>query len=260
MAINAMTILFHVILVIFQMQFIFFNAQGNEEDIENFFRNTLSFIESIIRERDGATDFRQERLYRELDDNTRTLSALISLSRRGNDPSHGVYIHEMQTLYGYLCSILSEYETTQRSNDAPNTGLVPPTTFNRFPGRPRYSISTEQISHCVSMGMNWKRIASCFGISRRTLYRHRQYLGVQALQYSVLSNQELNQIVTDILQLTPNAGEVYVIGSLRSRGIRIQRWRVRQSLQEVDPIGRSIRRRHAIRRRIYNVQTSNELW
>ncbi|KAF3856386.1 hypothetical protein F7725_017109 [Dissostichus mawsoni] len=30
------------------------------------------------------------------------------------------------------------------------------------------------------------RIASCFGISRRTLYRHRQTLGVEPLSYAVL--------------------------------------------------------------------------
>ncbi|KAK0153675.1 hypothetical protein N1851_004538 [Merluccius polli] len=158
--------------------------------------NESSCIECIEREGVGATDFQQERLYRELDDYTRTLSALISLSRFGNDQSHGEYIHTMEVLYGCLCSILSEHEATQRSNDAANTGLVPPTSLISFPGRPRYSITSEQISHCVLMGMNWKRIASC------------------------------------------NT----------------------QSLQEVDPIGRSIRRRHAIRRRIYNVQTSNELW
>lgn len=160
--------------------------------LKTFFRSTLSCIEHIKREGVGATGFRQERLYRELDDYTRTLSALISLSRFGNNPSHGEYIHTVEVLYGCLCSILSEHEATQRSSDAANTSLVPPTSLTNFPGRPRYSITAEQISHCVLMGMNWKRIASCFGISRRTLYRHRQYLGVQALQYTVLTNQELN--------------------------------------------------------------------
>ncbi|KAG1954940.1 hypothetical protein F2P79_008969 [Pimephales promelas] len=63
-----------------------------------------------------------------------------------------------------------------------------------------------------------------------------------------------------ILQRTPNSGETYILGSLRSRGIRIQRWRVRQSLQEIDPVGRSFRRRRAIRRRVYSVQTPNQLW
>ncbi|KAE8296881.1 hypothetical protein D5F01_LYC05655 [Larimichthys crocea] len=67
-------------------------------------------------------------------------------------------------------------------------------------------------------------------------------------------------IVGQILSNTPNAGETYVRGSLRSRGIRIQRWRVRQILQEIDPIGRCFRRSQAIRRRIYHVAGPNELW
>ncbi|MEQ2297927.1 hypothetical protein AMECASPLE_039722 [Ameca splendens] len=83
--------------------------------------------------------------------------------------------------------------------------------------------------------MNWQQIASAF-------------------------DQDLTRVVTDILQRTPNAGETYVLGSLASREIRVQRWRVRQCLQEVDPIGRSFRRRRTIRRRAYNVQTPNQLW
>ncbi|MED6240041.1 hypothetical protein ATANTOWER_015162 [Ataeniobius toweri] len=123
----------------------------------------------------------------------------------------------------------------------------------------RVPITSLQISHCISIGMNWQQIASAFGISRRTLYRHRQHLGMQPLQYTVLTDQDLTRVVTDILQRTPNAGETYVLGSLASREIHVQHWHVRQCLQEVDPIGRSFRRRRTIRRRIYNVQTPNQL-
>ncbi|XP_028258071.1 uncharacterized protein LOC114442995 [Parambassis ranga] len=112
----------------------------------------------------------------------------------------------------------------------------------------------------MSLGMNWQNIATCVGVSSRTLYRHRQLLGIPPMSYTTLSNENLNRVVGEILQHTTNAGERYVHGSLRSRGIHIQRWRVRQSLQEIDPIGRSFRRRHAIRRRIYSVSSPNQLW
>ncbi|MED6255570.1 hypothetical protein ATANTOWER_011539 [Ataeniobius toweri] len=55
-------------------------------------------------------------------------------------------------------------------------------------------------------------------------------------------------------------GKRCVLGGLRSRNIRIQRWRVRHCLQHLDPIGRAFRCRHTIRRRINNVQTPNQLW
>lgn len=50
------------------------------------------------------------------------------------------------------------------------------------------------------------------------------------------------------------------IGSLRSRGLSIQRQRVRERLAAVDPVGTMIRTRHAIRRRVYYVRGPNHLW
>lgn len=123
-----------------------------------------------------------------------------------------------------------------------------------------FHISYEQLCHCLRLGFNWQGIASLFGIDRRTLFQHRQRHGIGPLEFAELSNYELNTVVRQILQRTPNAGETYILGSLRSRSIRIQRWRVRQSLHEIDPIGKSLRRRRAVRRRIYSVQTPNQLW
>ena len=156
--------------------------------------------------------------------------------------------------------LLTTYETRQRTRSENSYVLLPPLVMTGHQGKPQYSISVEQISHLVSLGMNWQSIATSLGVSCRTLYRHRHRLGIQPLTYATLSNDNLNRVVGEILQSTKNAGERYVHGSLRSRGLRIQRWRVRQSLQEIDPIGRSFRRRHAIRRRIYSVPTPNQLW
>ncbi|KAL2092694.1 hypothetical protein ACEWY4_012492 [Coilia grayii] len=131
-------------------------------------------------------------------------------------------------------------------------------TRNR--GRPKYRITADQITHCLWLGMNWGRVASCLGISHRTLYRHRQCLRLPPLHYTAIPDEYLNALIVDILQQTPNSGEVYIQAGLRCRGIRIQRWRVRQSLYNIDPIGRSLRGRHAIRRRTYDVRNPNQLW
>ena len=52
----------------------------------------------------------------------------------------------------------------------------------------------------------------------------------------------------------------YVRGGLKGRQVNVQRRRVRASIQRVDPIGRSIRKRYAICRRVYNVRGPNHLW
>lgn len=193
-------------------------------------------------------------------DHTRTLSAFIAALSR-YDPENSDTREILEILYRCFFGLLRQYEDRQSEFSPIETNiLLPETVLTGLPGRPRYSITAEQICHCISIGMTWQVIASCFGISRRTLYRHRQFLGIEPLTYAALSNEELNRIVTSILQNTPNSGEAYVLGSLRSRGLRVQQWRVRMSLHQVDPIGRSFRRRHAIHRRVYNVQGQNQLW
>jgi len=63
-----------------------------------------------------------------------------------------------------------------------------------------------------------------------------------------------------MLSQTPYAGESYVSGGLRARGIFVQRHRIRDILSEIDPVGRALRRRAAIQRRQYNVRAPNHLW
>ena len=80
------------------------------------------------------------------------------------------------------------------------------------------------------------------------------------LEYSDTSNKELDALLKGILTVTPKAGETYICGSLQGRGIRVQRWRVREWLQIVDPIGRAVRWTCSVQRRVYNVRAPNSLW
>ncbi|KAI7796991.1 hypothetical protein IRJ41_010933 [Triplophysa rosa] len=249
--------LFKVILLSFQLHFFILGVSSNENDIRLYLNNMVECIEQMQR---GADSFVHERLYRELCDHIQTLSGFLTVSRSVEDPRNRATVNTLESLYRCLNLVLTAYESRQRTRSETSYVLLPPHVITGHQGRPRYSISKEQISHLVSLGMNWQSIATCLGVSCRTLYRHRQRLGVQPLMYATISDDNLNRVVGEILQSTTNAGEQYVHGSLRSRQLRLQRWRVRQSLQEVDPIGRSFRRRHTIRRRIYSVPAPNQLW
>ncbi|CAB3979523.1 Hypothetical predicted protein [Paramuricea clavata] len=99
--------------------------------------------------------------------------------------------------------------------------------------------------------MNWTAIASCLGVSPKTLHRRRIEYGI-ADTYSDITNQELEWNIRDILRLTPVSGETYVRGALRARGIHIQRWKVMEAFETIAPVNRAIRRRYAIQRRLYN--------
>lgn len=245
----------HYIILCFYLESFLLLVVANEEETRQFFNDALRCILEIQR---GAPDgFSQDRLYMELEDYARTLSAFLSVPSFVNEPSNIHCIRSLRGLYECFRCLLREYQPLQQTE---NICLVPPTIMTRSRGRPQYRITADQITHCLSLGMNWGRVASCLGINRRTLYRHRQYLRLPPLHYTTISNEDLNALIVDILQQTPNSGEVYVQAGLRCRGIRIQCWRVRQSLYTIDPIGRSLRRRHAIRRRTYDVRNPNQLW
>ena len=61
-------------------------------------------------------------------------------------------------------------------------------------------------------------------------------------QVHKISQSDLCNIVREVLQTLPNAGETFVQGALRQRNIHVQRWRVRNTIQLVDPLSRAMRR------------------
>ena len=134
-----------------------------------------------------------------------------------------------------------------------------PGTQGSTGGRPRYNITKEQIETLRETGMNWKKITLCLGISESTLYRRRQEFGIYE-SFVDISYEELYTVITGMLTQTPYAGESYVSGGLRARGSFVQRYRLREILSQIDPVGRALRRRAAIQRRQYNVKAPNHLW
>ena len=79
-------------------------------------------------------------------------------------------------------------------------------------------------------------------------------------RFTDITDNELERIIRPIVACMPNAGETYIKGSLRSRGINIPRRRLREQLNIIDPIGRELRKRKSIKRRVYNVKGPNHLW
>jgi hypothetical protein len=135
------------------------------------------------------------------------------------------------------------------------------------PGRPRINVSPDTLVDLYNLHNSWSIVSRQTGLSYRTLLRRRREYGLQVANtvgprntYTEIGEEQLCNAVRDILRTIPDAGETYVIGALRSRGIHIQRWRVRNAIQTVDPISRALRRTFAVVRRVYNVRCPNALW
>lgn len=254
--------MFFIILLLIQGQFLFRGVNGNE-DIYDLLVNVRTCVLQLLSESQNPQHDRVmtgERLFSELTGYTNTISVFLSLSQQIGG-GHTENLRDLENLYSCLSNILQSYQHSLAHGQRElTTARVPPTIPTGYAGRPRYNITSEQITHCLSLGMNWQRISACFGVSRRTLYRFREQLNIGPRTFTEMSDENLSAVVRQILQTTHNAGERYIMGSLRSRNIWIQRWRLRHCLQRLDPIGRSLRRRRAIHRRVYSVQTPNHLW
>ena len=106
--------------------------------------------------------------------------------------------------------------------------------------------------------MNWKSVAQVLGISERTLFRRREEFNMEDT-HSNISDTDLKSTIYCILQQTPCVGETYVRIGLVAPKIFVPRHRVRECLRSLDPVGRAMRRRFTIQRRLHNVAAPNHL-
>ena len=122
-------------------------------------------------------------------------------------------------------------------------------------------LDMDQVCHLRSLGIKWGEIADLFGVSRMTLYRKRSEAGIlDNFTFSSISCEELQGILENIRQNLPYSGERILMGYLRSMGISVQRWKLRQALHAMEPICTTLRWRPRIQRRPYNVPGPMSLW
>ena len=120
-------------------------------------------------------------------------------------------------------------------------------------GRPRCNVDIEDIEFLRTLKFSYTKIAEILKVSRSTLYRKMEEEGVSFNQYSQVSDQVLDDIVTRIKRSHPNDGERLLIGHLRSQNIFLPRTHVRASIHRTDPEGTAARRSVTVRRRVYHM-------
>lgn len=128
-------------------------------------------------------------------------------------------------------------------------------------GRPRFDISKEQLEYLSSLGFKWIENAALLGVNRMTIYRRRVDYELVSDPQSEISDGDLESLISDIRKDIPYSGISIMCGSLQSRGIRVTRERVRNSLRSIDPLGSALRSPTGLtNRRPYTVPGPNSLW
>ena len=127
-------------------------------------------------------------------------------------------------------------------------------------GRPKLQFSEGQLVELLHSHFSIVDIANLFGCSTRTVHRRIHEFGLAGAVHSNISDRDLDSIVEGFVQAHPRSGQRLLVGHLRSLGLRLPRWRARNSLLRVDPHGVASRLRQALHRRQYSVPGPNSLW
>lgn len=111
------------------------------------------------------------------------------------------------------------------------------------PGRPRYNLNLERTIELHNLGCSWNSIALAIGVTRQTLYNHLQQAGLTTERpvYTVISDDDLDELVAGISLNHPFAGSSIIRGHLEVQGVKVPALRVQDSLKRVDPIGVFVR-------------------
>ena len=171
----------------------------------------------------------------------------------------------LQVIYRDWCRKLSEMQLRNRPNCthlAVYSICQPEITMPEGPGRPRYIISEDVLVSLKSLGYIWQEISSLLLVSRTTLWRRVDELGIQnQIGYSIITNEELDQVVQSFISVHGlYIGFSMVYGHISSLGMKVQRDRVHASLKRIDPQNSRLRWATVITRRTYSVPGPNSLW
>ena len=240
-------------------------AMEHSENLEDFLRNVPTQLEEASRNLHSDNANALEFIQRRLEDSILVLNVLVL---RCADFQN---MDECMTLLRRLISDVQQMhgrydDLTSQSRMQSDYRFFCPRE-NNIRGRPRYAIPNNIISGLHRIHRSWQHVSNDIGVSYRTLLRRRHENGMDVnstrgprRSYSNINNDQLCQQVSHILQILPNAGETFVLGALRQRGIHVQRYRVREAIRLVDPLSRAMRRSVAVLRRVYNVPCPNALW
>ena len=127
-------------------------------------------------------------------------------------------------------------------------------------GAPTFDIPKSVLENHIEEGFMIKEIASMLSVSESTIYRRMQAYGLSSLDFSDISDEDLDYHMSELSMDFPFCGEGMMKYLLQERGIKVQRMRLRDSIHRVDQEGVLERKKGRLQRRVYNVQGPNHLW
>ena len=131
------------------------------------------------------------------------------------------------------------------------------------PGAPKLNISLNMLMYYLESGFTIPDVSAMLNVSCSTLKRRMKEYGIRKSHfYSVIEDDELDQVIVSILKDFPNSGYKKMKGFSLSRGYRLQENKIRELMRLVDPevvLLRTLQSRPVLRR-AYQVAGPLSLW
>ena len=127
-------------------------------------------------------------------------------------------------------------------------------------GSPQFDIPRCVLGCYFDQNFTTDEISKILSVSESTIYRRMRQYGLRKMNFSETGDEDLDREIHQVNQDFPHCGEGLTKQLLMAKNIKVQRWRLRESLHRVDGEGIAERKRGRLQRRIYHVQGPNHLW
>ena len=121
-------------------------------------------------------------------------------------------------------------------------------------GAPEFDIPKSVLEGQLEEGFTIEQISSMLSVSERTVYRRMERYGLGSLNFSNISDDDLDGHKRQLSKDFPFYGGQMLKFRLKKRDIKVQRMRLRDSIHRVDQKGVTERKTGRLKRRVYNVQ------
>lgn len=163
--------------------------------------------------------------------------------------------HEMEAL-----GISSRADMMRLRTECVKYGTDKPTRVHAHCGSPVYDIPKPVLENLLENGCIVSYISKLLSVSESTIYRRMTQFGLSKMNFSQISDNDLDLKLGEIMKDFPLCGENLLRQMIILKGIRVQRWRLRESVHRMDTHGVRDRQAGRLHRRVYNVMGPNHLW
>ena len=237
--------------------------EGGDSEIKDFFEHVIRRTEEILSQSSfGSDDRNVSEVLTHVDLLERTIRLPDQLATIVTDETDVKQLDDLRLVFTELLEKFLQHFGNSTARPSSVTYLSCQSLKNERPGRPSINIPPEVLEDLRGIGFTWVKIARVFRVSRWTIMRRVRLFDLEHLsRFSTITDEEIDGIIRDFISRHGSTtGEPYLRGYLRAMGYTVQRRRIRESLNRVDPRNTALRWGALVSRRVYFVPWPNSLW